>query len=76
MAEMCKNHLPLDTEEIDDEDDSLSLHSEEGTVVLKVAPCANKHVMTDNNHVMVANNYVTVDEFDVTIGKRHVTLRM
>ena len=32
-------------------------------VALKVAPCANQHVMThaDNNYVTIANNYVTVD---------------
>ena len=30
MAEMCKNHLSLESEESDDEHDSLSLHSEEG----------------------------------------------
>ena len=30
MAEMCKNHLSLELEEIDDGDDSLLLHSEEG----------------------------------------------
>ena len=46
------------------------------TVALRVAPCVNKHVMTDNNHVMVANNYMMVDDFDVMIGKRHVMLRM
>ena len=45
-------------------------------MALKVAPCANKHVMTDNNHVMIASNYVMVDDFDVMIGKRHVTLCM
>ena len=39
------------------------------TVALKVALCANQHVMTDNNHVMIANNYVMVDNFDVTIDK-------
>ena len=44
------------------------------TVALKVAPCANQHVMIDNNHVTIANNYVTVDNFDVTIDKKHVML--
>ena len=55
---------------------SIPTHMWKDTVALKVAPCANKHVMTDNNHVMIASNYVTVDYFDVMIGKRHVMLCM
>ena len=46
----------------------------DSTMALRVAPCANQHVMADNNHVTIANNYVTVDNFDVTIDKKHVTL--